>query len=321
MTTARHIGRVDRPAVLRYGPTVILANDPLDRSAPPWSWTAVADLIRLRNQSGTWLLMLPSLWSLVLATHGRPPIALVGAFVLGAFVMRSLGVVFNDLADRHFDKQVARTSSRPLADGRLIPRQALFVALILAICAALLVLTLNPFTMLLSPIALLLAAIYPFSKRWIHIPQAVLGIAFGWGAIMAWAASRGTIDPPAWLLFGATICWAIAYDTIYALQDQEDDRRIGVKSSALFFGDAVPAAVGLFLGGMVVCLVLAGQWSGLRTEFYLVLALLSGLFVWQVLQLNASVTPPTAFSMFQQHVYAGVVVLLGIWFGAFDSTH
>lgn len=262
--------------------------------------------------------MLPSLWSLVLATHGRPSRLLVGTFVLGAFVMRSLGVVFNDLADRHFDKHVARTSSRPLADGRLTPRQAVCVALTLAICAALLVWTLNPFTMLLSPIALFLAAVYPFSKRWIHIPQAVLGIAFGWGAIMAWAASRGRIDPPAWLLFGATVCWAIAYDTIYALQDRDDDRRIGVKSSALFFGNAVPTAVGLFLAGMVGCLILAGQWSGLRIEFYLVLALLSGLFVWQVLRLNTSITPHRACIMFQQHVYAGALVLLGIWFGASD---
>ena len=300
--------------------SVILANDPVERSAPPWSWSAVADLIRLRNQSGTWLLMLPSLWSLVLANHGRPPLALMGVFALGAFVMRSLGVVINDLADRNFDKHVARTSHRPLAAGRLVPRQARLVALILAIIAALLVMTLNPFTMLLSPIALFLAAIYPYSKRWIQIPQAVLGIAFGWGVIMAWAASCGTLDPPAWWLFGATICWAIAYDTIYALQDREDDRRIGVKSSALFFGEAVPAAVGLFLSGMLVCLVVAGKWSGLQMGYYLVLTLLAGLFWWQVQRLKASVTPHAAFILFQQHVYAGVVILLGIWLGTFDST-
>ena len=299
---------------------VILTNDPVERSAPPWSWGAVADLIRLRNQSGTWLLMLPSLWSLVLANHGRPPIALLAVFVLGAFVMRSLGVVFNDLADRHFDKHVARTSHRPLAAGRLSPRQALVVALILAMIAALLVLTLNPLTTLLSPIALFLAAIYPYSKRWIQIPQGVLGIAFGWGVIMAWAASRGTLDPPAWWLFGATICWALAYDTIYALQDVEDDRRIGVKSSAIFFGEAVPAAVGLFLSAMVVCLVSAGQGSGLRMEYYLVLALLGGLFWWQVRRLRRPVPPHTAFRLFHQHVYAGVVILLGIWWGTLETS-
>ena len=293
---------------------MVLANHPLQPSETSWSWTAIADLIRLRNQSGTWLLMLPSLWSLVLATQGRPPLRLLGIFILGAFVMRSLGVVLNDLADRQVDQQVARTSHRPLADGRLSPRQAQLIALILTGCAALLVLMLNRLTMLLSPIALFLAAIYPFSKRWVHIPQAVLGIAFGWGTIMAWTAARGTIEPPAWWLFGATICWAIAYDTIYALQDREDDRRIGVKSSALFFGDAVPAAVGVFLGGMVLCLVMAGQSSGLRMEFYLMLALLSGLFVWQGRRLSTSVSPREAFNMFWQHVYIGAVVLLGIWF-------
>lgn len=260
--------------------------------------------------------MLPSLWSLVLANGGRPPWSLMVVFVMGAFVMRSLGVVFNDLADRNFDKHVARTSGRPLAAGRLAPRQALLVALVLTIVAALLVATLNTFTMLLSPIALVLAAVYPFSKRWIQIPQAMLGIAFGWGAVMAWSASRDQIDQPAWWLFGATICWAIAYDTIYALQDREDDRRIGVKSSALLFGEAVPAAVACFLFGMVVCLMAVGWLSGLRMEYYLTLALITGLFLLQVRRLKTSITPQAAFVMFQQHVYAGIAILLGIWIGA-----
>lgn len=299
---------------------VVPANDSTERASPPWSWGAVADLIRLRNQSGTWLLMLPSLWSLLLASHGQPSLWLVGIFGVGAFVMRSLGVVFNDLADRNFDKHVTRTSNRPLAAGRLVPRQALSVALALAAIAAGLVSTLNSFTLLLSPVALFLAAVYPFSKRWIQIPQAVLGIAFGWGAIMAWAASRGTIDAPAWWLFAATICWAIAYDTIYALQDRDDDRRIGVKSSALFFGEAVPTAVGLFLMGMVGCLITAGQVSGLGVGYYLVLALLVGVFIWQVRRLRDTVTPQTAFIMFQQHVYAGVAILAGIWLGTFTTT-
>lgn len=294
---------------------VIVAPDSVDPATPPWSWTAVGDLIRLRNQSGTWLLMLPSLWSLILANGGRPPWSLMVVFAMGAFVMRSLGVVFNDLADRNFDKHVARTSGRPLADGRLAPRQALLVALVLTIVAALLVATLNTFTMLLSPIALFLAAVYPFSKRWIQIPQAMLGIAFGWGAVMAWSASRDQIDQPAWWLFGATICWAIAYDTIYALQDREDDRRIGVKSSALLFGEAVPTAVGCFLSGMVVCLMAAGWLSGLRMEYYLTLALIAGLFLSQVRRLRAPITPQAAFVMFHQHVYAGIAVLLGIWIG------
>lgn len=299
---------------------VVPANDSTESAPPPWSWSAVADLIRLRNQSGTWLLMLPSLWALVLANQGRPPLWLVAIFALGAFVMRSLGVVFNDLADRNFDKHVARTSTRPLAAGRLLPRQALLVALGLALLAAGLVSRLNWLTILLSPIALFLAAVYPFCKRWIHIPQAVLGIAFGWGTIMAWSASRGTIAPAAWCLFAATTCWAIAYDTIYALQDREDDRRIGVKSSALLFGTAVPAAVGVFLMGMVVCLIMAGQLSGLRMGYYVVLMLLAGVFIWQARRLRFPVTPQDAFRMFQQHVYAGVAILIALWLGTLDTS-
>ena len=299
---------------------VVPANDSTESAPPPWSWSAVADLIRLRNQSGTWLLMLPSLWALVLANQGRPPLWLMAIFALGAFVMRSLGVVFNDLADRNFDKHVARTSTRPLAAGRLLPRQALLVALGLALLAAGLVSRLNWLTILLSPIALFLAAVYPFCKRWIHIPQAVLGIAFGWGTIMAWSASRGTIAPAAWCLFAATTCWAIAYDTIYALQDREDDRRIGVKSSALLFGTAVPAAVGVFLMGMVVCLIMAGQLSGLRMGYYVVLMLLAGVFIWQARRLRFPVTPQDAFRMFQQHVYAGVAILIALWLGTLDTS-
>ena len=299
---------------------VVPANDSTESAPPPWSWSAVADLIRLRNQSGTWLLMLPSLWAVVLANQGRPPLWLVAIFALGAFVMRSLGVVFNDLADRNFDKHVARTSTRPLAAGRLLPRQALLVALGLALLAAGLVSRLNWLTILLSPIALFLAAVYPFCKRWIHIPQAVLGIAFGWGTIMAWSASRGTIAPAAWCLFAATTCWAIAYDTIYALQDREDDRRIGVKSSALLFGTAVPAAVGVFLMGMVVCLIMAGQLSGLRMGYYVVLMLLAGVFIWQARRLRFPVTPQDAFRMFQQHVYAGVAILIALWLGTLDTS-
>ncbi len=289
------------------------SHDSTERPSPPWTWSAIAALIRLDNQSGTLLLLLPSLWSLVLSNHGRPPFWLVVTFILGAFVMRSLGVVFNDLADRNFDKHVARTRNRPLASGQLVPRQAFLVALVLAMVAACLVATLNLLTVLLSPIALLLAAVYPFCKRWIQIPQAVLGIAFGWGTIMAWTASSGTIAPAAWWLFAATTCWAVAYDTIYALQDREDDRRIGVKSSALLFGTGVPTAVGLFLLGMIACLIVVGQLSDLGMGYYGALTLLAGMFLWQARRLRCPVTPPQAFTMFQQHVLAGLVILITLW--------
>lgn len=280
----------------------------------------MADLIRLRNQSGTWLLMWPSLWALILANHGHPPLWLVCVFALGSFVMRSLGVVINDVADRDFDKHVARTSHRPLAAGRLTLGHALVVAFGLALIAAGLVSTLNWLTICLSPIALFLASIYPFCKRWIHMPQAVLGVAFGWGAIMAWAASHATVDPQAWWLLGATTCWAIAYDTIYALQDREDDQRIGVKSSALLFGPTVPMAVGLFFIGMIGCLLAAGYLSDLGMGYYLMLALLGGIFLRQVRRLRFPITPHAAFGMFYQHVYVGAAILIALWIGTLGTT-
>jgi 4-hydroxybenzoate polyprenyltransferase len=238
---------------------------------------------------------------------------LVAIFFAGAFIMRSLGVILNDVADRDFDRQISRTSARPLAAGRLTARQALLVGAALLAIAAGLVLLLNRLTLWLSPVALLLAGVYPLMKRWIQLPQAVLGAAFGWGTIMAWAASRNTVELPAWLLFLATVCWAIAYDTIYALQDREDDRRVGVKSSALWFGDRVPTAVALFLSGMLGCLILAGVMTGLGPLYYAMLLVAAGIFAFHLQKLQRPLTRTEAFAMFHQHIYAGAAVLLGLW--------
>ncbi|MEX5218953.1 MAG: 4-hydroxybenzoate octaprenyltransferase [Nitrospiraceae bacterium] len=276
-------------------------------------WTACSELIRLRNQSGTWLLMLPSLWSLVLANAGRPPLALLAVFIAGSFIMRSLGVVLNDLADRQFDRQVSRTKTRPLASGALTPRQGWIIAAALLAAAALLVVTLNPLAILLSPVGLLLAALYPYAKRWVQLPQAVLGIAFGWGVVMAWAASRNQLDSPAWALFGATICWAVAYDTIYALQDRADDARIGVKSAAILFGSYTWLAVGMFLAAMLVLLGFAGYWCSVQPFYYVVLGSVGIFFGLQVRKLLGTVPPSAAFTLFKQHVWAGTVILFGMW--------
>lgn len=278
-------------------------------------WESFGELIRLRNQSGTWLLMLPSLWALILANGGHPPLFLIAVFMAGSFTMRSLGVVLNDLADRRFDSQVARTSRRPLASGALTPRQALIAAMVLLAAATTLVVTLNPLAIALSPVALLLAALYPYAKRVLHIPQAVLGIAFGWGVIMAWAASRNQLEGPAWALFAATVCWAVAYDTIYALQDRDDDARVGVKSAAILFGRYTWAAVGIFLAAMLACLGFAGYLCSVSPVYYGVLAMVGGFFAFQVQKLRGSVPPQTAFALFKQHVWAGTVILFGMWAG------
>lgn len=278
-------------------------------------WSALARLIRLPNQSGTYLLLLPSLWALALAAGGVPPLKLLLVFIGGSFLMRSAGVIMNDLADQGFDRQVTRTKARPLASGELSRRQAYILLGLLLVVAASLLLTLPPLVAWLSPIAVGLAALYPFSKRWIHIPQAMLGIAFGWGTIMAWAAVREQIDLSAWLLFGATALWAIAYDTIYAVQDLEDDRRVGVKSAALYLGASLHRGVGLALASMLALLVIAGWLNQLQWPYYFMLAAVGGFFMTQVRRLQQPVSPAEAFAMFRNHMWAGIAILFGLLVG------
>ena len=275
----------------------------------------ISRLIRLPNQTGTWLLMLPTLWALVLSSNGTPPWHLVVIFMLGSFVMRSAGVILNDLADRSFDRHVARTQQRPLASGELSPTHAFVVLAVLLTVALLLVAQLNALTIMLSPVALVLAAVYPFAKRIIHLPQAVLGVTFGWGTIMAWTASRGRIDTAAWLTFAATVCWAIAYDTIYALQDLDDDRRIGVKSSALYFGSSTWMAVAVACALMLFLLGISAGTVGIGGIAYGMLAAVGIWFAKQADELRRPVSPARAFELFHQHAWIGTAILFGLVLG------
>ena len=229
--------------------------------------------------------------------------------------MRSAGVIMNDLADRSFDGCVERTRHRPLVSGQLQPKHALGFLAILLISAVGLLCFLNPLTWILSPIALLLSSLYPFCKRVLHIPQLILGMAFGWGGVMAWAAVRNDLEAGTWLLFAATVCWAIVYDTIYALQDKEDDLKIGVKSSAILFGSYTWLGVGLAACTMLFFLSLAGEISHLGTEYFLGLLLLGGLMGYQVVLLRSEITSQQAFQLFNQHRWTGVIVLVGIFLG------
>ena len=221
----------------------------------------------------------------------------------------------NDLADQSFDRQVSRTKTRPLASGELSRRHAFRLLGLLLLIAAGLMLALPPLVAWLSPIAVVLAALYPFSKRWIHIPQAMLGVAFGWGTVMAWAAVREQVEAPAWLLFGATAAWAVAYDTIYAIQDQEDDRRIGVKSAALYFGSFLHWGVGLAVTTMLALLIAVGWLTHLQWPYYFTLLGVGLFFVAQVGRLQKPITPPHAFAMFRAHVWVGVAILVGLLAG------
>ena len=288
---------------------------PVESSTTPSQLSLIAQLIRLPSQTGTLLLMLPTLWALVLASHGRPDPPLVAIFVIGSFLMRSAGVILNDAADRRLDSQVERTRTRPLASGRLALGTAMTVLLVLLALAGSLLLLVDRLALYLSPIAVLLAAAYPFAKRILALPQAVLGMAFGWGVVMAWAAARGILEPQAWLLFGGTVAWAIAYDTIYALQDRTDDRSAGIKSSAILFGDRTWLAVAISFGVMVLCLGLAGWLSGIGPVFYAVLAACCGFASQQVRTLRGDISPPLAFAMFRQHTWIGAAILAGLWIG------
>jgi len=278
-------------------------------------WSALARLIRLYNQTGTYLLLLPTLWALALAAQGFPPLSLSVVFILGSFLMRSAGVILNDLADQSFDREVDRTKTRPLASGELPRSQALMLLFLLLFLSGNLLWFLDPFVLWLAPWALLLAILYPFCKRWIQIPQAVLGLAFGWGTIMAWAAVRGQLDGPAWCLFGATAAWAVAYDTIYAIQDQDDDRRIGVKSSALLFGPFIYLGVGAALSIMLLLLSTAGWLAGIGWPYYATLTGLALFFLAQIGQLRKPIVPSQAFRMFRTHVWVGAAVLIGLLAG------
>ncbi len=286
----------------------------VDRSPPAIfvNWSSLANLIRLRNQSGTLLLLWPSLWSLWLASHGRPSWWLIVIFVAGAFLMRSAGVIMNDLADRRIDRQVARTQSRPLASGELRTSAALVtLACLLAVSAGLLTL-LPPLAWALSPVALALAAGYPLAKRVLALPQAILGMAFGWGAVMAWASVRQQLEPATWAVFCGTVCWAIAYDTIYAMQDRDDDRRIGIHSSALFFGRSAWVAVLVCEAGFLACLAAAGCLTGSGPSFYAVLLGVGVFLTRQALRVRSITHADEAFALFTQHVWVGLVVLIGI---------
>ena len=279
------------------------------------AWTDVAELIRLRNQTGSLLLLFPTLWALVLAAGGRPSLSLVLIFIAGTFLMRSAGVAINDWWDRDLDRLVDRTRMRPLAAGRLSPVMALTIFSVLILMAVGLLLQLNPLTVALAPIALILAVFYPLAKRVLPIPQAILGAAFGWGAIMAWAAVRNEVEWPAVGVFAATICWAIGYDTIYALQDRDDDRRVGIHSSALYFGKRVWLAVFLMLMTMVGILTVVGAALGLGPPFYVALVGATLWCVYQARRVRQGVSRSEAFALFKQHVWIGALILCGIWAG------
>jgi len=268
-------------------------------------------LMRVDKPIGYWLLLWPTLWALWLAGGGHPDQGLFVVFVLGVFVMRSAGCVLNDFVDRKIDPYVERTRSRPIASGAVAPWEALVLFVALSLIAIGLALMLNRPARLLAIVAGGLTVAYPFIKRFVSIPQFVLGAAFGWAVPMAFAAQTGETPQLAWLVFGTALIWAVVYDTYYAMVDREDDRRIGVKSTALLFGD-----VDLFvIAGLQVLMLFALVLIGLRAElgfwYYLGVAVAAGLMAYHQ-WLARDRLPAGCFAAFQHNHRIGLVVFVGI---------
>jgi len=226
-----------------------------------------ADLIRLNKPIGTLLLLWPTLWALWLASGGVPDLKIVLIFVVGTFLMRSAGCAINDYADRDFDRHVQRTQARPITSGKISGKEAVLIAAFLAFIAFLLIQPLNGYTKKLSVLALAVAFIYPFTKRFFAMPQAVLGVAFGFGIPMAYAAILNTIPLEAWILFIGNIFWAIAYDTAYAMVDREDDLRLGLRTSAITFGQYDVLAVSISYAILFVSQIWVAQLADLSNYF------------------------------------------------------
>ena len=231
--------------------------------------TSYAYLIRLDKPIGTLLLLWPTLWALWLASSGTPDFSILLIFVVGTFLMRSAGCAINDYADRDFDRHVLRTQGRPVTSGKISGKEAVGVAAVLALLAFLLIQPLNAFTKQLSVLALLVAFIYPFTKRFFAMPQAVLGIAFGFGIPMAYAAILDFIPFEAWVLFMGNIFWAIAYDTAYAMVDRDDDIRLGLRTSAITFGRYDVIAIGLSYGVLFLSQLWVANIANLSNYFLL----------------------------------------------------
>jgi 4-hydroxybenzoate polyprenyltransferase len=227
-----------------------------------------AKLVRLDKPIGILLLLWPTLWAIWIASDGRPSPYLLMVFVVGTVLMRSAGCAINDWADRDFDRHVARTAERPLTSGRIAGWEALTVAAVLALLALLLILPLNGLTLSLSGVAAFVAASYPFTKRFFALPQAYLGIAFGFGIPMAFAAIAGRVPAVGWVLLAANVAWAVAYDTEYAMVDRDDDLRIGIRTAAITFGRYDILAVMTCYGITLALLAAVGAMAGLRWAWF-----------------------------------------------------
>ncbi len=289
----------------------------LNTSPPnPLDWRqrlqAYALLVRFHRPIGSLLLLWPALWALWLASEGRPPWRLVLIFIAGVFLMRSAGCAINDFADRNLDGQVWRTRERPLATGLISPREALGVFIILSLAAFLLVLLLDWKTIAMSVVALGLAILYPFMKRFTYWPQVFLGAAFGWAVPMAYTASVGQVPLQGWLVFVAALIWALIYDTEYAMVDRKDDLKASIKSTAILFGCQDRLLIGLLQSTFIGLMAYVGLTAGRGAWYCGGLAVAVGLSAYQQ-YLMRDREPAACFRAFLNNNYLGLILFLGLY--------
>jgi len=280
------------------------------------TWQAVLRLLRWDKPAGRLILMIPALWAVVLAAAGRPPVMLLGVIVLGSLATSAAGCVVNDLWDRKIDSQVSRTRNRPLAAQSLSIKTGIGVAIVAFGCAWGLAAYLNPLSFWLSVVAVPFILLYPLAKRVFPVPQLVMALCWGFTVLISWTAVTASLNPPVWLLWGATVLWALGFDTVYAMADKLDDERIGVNSSARFFGKFAPTAVAGCFAASTALLVGLGQALGLGWAFWVTLALVGAGWIWQCLQLRAHQPDPSLYGqIFRQNVWLGFLLLLGMELG------
>lgn len=269
-------------------------------------------LMRMDKPIGTLLLLWPTLWALIISAQGMPSLKVLIVFILGVIFMRAAGCVINDFADRKVDGHVKRTKLRPLPSGRVTAREALALFGLLAVSSFLLVLSMNALTIQLSFVGIILAFIYPFMKRFTHLPQLFLGLAFSWSIPMAWAAQSNEVPMMVWFIFAINALWTIAYDTQYAMVDRDDDLKIGIKSTAILFGRFDKMVIGILQLVTLAMLMFVGTWYQLGASYYWSLLVVGALFVFQQ-HLIRHRDRDLCFRAFLNNNYVGMVVTIGLF--------
>ena len=277
-------------------------------------WRSYIQLMRLDKPIGSFLLLWPTLWALFLASNGMPDVKILFIFILGVVFMRSAGCVINDYADRHIDGKVKRTSQRPLATGAVSEKEAKILFVLLILLSFFLVLQLNLYAIVLSVAAAVLAFIYPFMKRYTHLPQLFLGAAFGWSIPMAYGATVASLPLSCWLLFLANLAWTIAYDTQYAMVDRDDDLRIGVKSTAILFAEYDNKIIALLQIATLAILVYLGVEQQLSNGYFIGLLPALACFIYQC-RLTKRRTREECFKAFLNNNYVGMWIFIAILVG------